>query len=116
MTELRSELTEADMDMILADEYAKSADESTVRALRYRVLQRAYALGHRAGLEQNWPPDCMVVMPREPTEAMIDAAFAAEAWPGLDKADDRMIHALRENMKKEYRAMVQAAAIRAAQE
>lgn len=46
----------------------------------------------------------------EPTEAMLDAAFAATVWPNLDRATSSdVMSALRENMRKEYRAMLKAA-------
>lgn len=56
------------------------------------------------------PPKGAAVVPIEPTEAMIEAAFAATVWPDLTRATSSdVIAALRENMRKEYRAMIEAA-------
>lgn len=54
--------------------------------------------------------DGMVRVPREPSETMIDAAFDATVWPDLSRATSSdVIASLRENMRKEYRAMLAAA-------
>lgn len=54
--------------------------------------------------------DETVRVPREPSETMIDAAFDATVWPDLSRATSSdVIASLRENMRKEYRAMVAAA-------
>lgn len=61
----------------------------------------------RAALAED---DGMVRVPREPSETMIDAAFDATVWPDLSRATSSdVIASLRENIRKEYRAMVAAA-------
>lgn len=49
-------------------------------------------------------------VPADATDVMLDAAFAATVWPDLDRATSAdVMRGLRENMKKEYRAMIDAA-------
>lgn len=99
--------------------------------LRWQADQRARALWRkdRPDRDMIWPDhadlcvwlleqrdalaaetDETVRVPREPSETMIDAAFDATVWPDLSRATSSdVIASLRENMRKEYRAMVAAA-------
>jgi hypothetical protein len=55
-------------------------------------------------------PEGMVMVPREPSDAMIDAAFDATIWPEMMRpTSSEIIKELRENMRKEYRAMLRSA-------
>ena len=59
------------------------------------------------------PPTHQVV-PVEPTEAMINAAFDATVWPDLNRATTSdVIKSLRLNMAKEYKAMLAASKVEA---
>ena len=50
-----------------------------------------------------------VLVPVEPTDAMVDAAFSATVWPDLVRATSSdVVAGLRANMVKEYRAMLAA--------
>lgn len=99
---------------------ALSSLSSETEAIAAWMIAHGYATGHGDTAEdllselvaQVSGGDGMVRVPREPSETMIDAAFDATVWPDLSRATSSdVIASLRENMRKEYRAMVAATEI-----